>query len=118
MSQLPLSLLARIDAPSVVPSAHITKIKDYREAVRLCWINRRSSGMTKATLGELTGMRPSHITDYLETSNKDRHGTDRRDMPAKYIRAFESVCGNTFVSQFLAFGSKLTVLESMIAAVA
>lgn len=71
--------------------------------------------MTRATLAELTGMRASHITDYFEASPLDKHKNERRDMPAKYIKSFEAVCGNTFVSQFIAHQSQLTVLESMIA---
>jgi hypothetical protein len=60
-------------------------------------------------------MRASHISDYLDPCAIDKHGSDRRDMPAKYIRAFEAVCGNTFVSQFIAFESNLTVMEAVIA---
>lgn len=114
MSQQELHLLARIDAPSVVPAAEIAKIKDYREAVRHCWIHRRVKGMARNTLAELTGMRASHITDYLEETTTDKHGNDRRDMPAKYIKAMESVCGNTFISQFVAYDSSLTVMESLL----
>ena len=118
MSQLPLNLLARIDAPSVVPHSQIAAIGDYREAVRLCWMHRRSAGMTRRTLAELTGMRACLIVDYLHASSVGTDKADRRDMPAKYIKSFEAVCGNTFVSQWIACQSKLTVLEAMIAVAA
>ena len=113
MSQLQLNLLARIDAPSVVPSDQIGSVKDYREAVRLCWAHRRSSGMTRKTLSEITGMRACLIVDYLDASALSRNKVERRDMPAKYIKVFEAVCGNTFVSQFIAYQAQLTVLESL-----
>ena len=111
--QLQLRLFGRIDAPSVVPAVEVAKIRSYREACIACWVNRRVMGMTQATLAELTGMRPSHISDYLCTDSQDKRGDDRREMPAKYLTAFEVAAGNTFVTQWLAMQSKLTVLESL-----
>jgi hypothetical protein len=113
MSQLHLALLARIDAPSVIPYTQIAGVSDYRAAVRLCWMHRRSTGMTRSTLAELTGMRACLIVDYLDPATVSRAGVERRDMPAKYITAMEAVCGNTFISQYIAAQSKLTVLESL-----
>lgn len=115
MSQLQLSLMGRIDAPAVVPQGAIKQIQTYRDAVRASWANRRSKGMTRQTLAELTGMYPQHVSDYLADSEHDRKGKERRDMPAKYIKEFEAVTGNTFVSQWLANQSGLTVMESLIA---
>lgn len=115
MNQLPLlNLLGRLDGPSVVPAAEVAKITSYREAVIACWINRRVSRMSRATLCELTGMRPSHVSDYFNPVGVDRRGHELRDMPAKYVPAFELAAGNTFVSQWLAMQSKLTVLESIV----
>ena len=65
-------------------------------------------------MAELAGMYPSHVTDYLCDTDTDRKGRERRDMPAKYIRDFEAITGNTFVSQFIAHQSKLTILETML----
>lgn len=115
MSQCELGLMGRIDGPAVVPTAAVKLVQSYRDAVRSCWMHRRSKGMTKATLAELSGMYPSHVTDYLCDTDTDRKGRDRRDMPAKYIKDFEAVTGNTFVSQWLAHQSGLTILEAMIA---
>ena len=116
MSQLELKLLGRIDGPSVVPADEINKISSYREACVACWLHRRVKSMTKATLAEVTGMHPSHLSDYLNPSGVDGRGRDLREMPGKYVPAFEHAAGNTFVSQWLAVQSKLTVLEAMIAA--
>jgi hypothetical protein len=115
MSQIDLNLMGRIDGAKAVPHSEVEKIASYRDAVRMSWLHRRAQRMTQTTLAELTGMYPQHVTDYLCDAEKDRHGKDRRDMPAKYIREFESVTGNTFVSQWLAHQSGLTVLESIIA---
>jgi hypothetical protein len=111
--QQSLKLLGRIDGPSVVPTAAVEQIKTYRDAVIACWMYRRVKGMTVASLCEQTGMRPSHVSDYLSGSEKDAKGKDRREMPAKYLPAFERVAGNTFITQWLAMQSKLTVLESI-----
>lgn len=115
MSQLQLSLMGRIDAPAIVPQSAINKVKTYRDAIRASWTHRRSKGMTRQTLAELTGMYPQHVSDYLADEERDRKGKERRDMPAKYIKDFEVVTGNTFVSQWLAQQSGLTVMEAVIA---
>jgi hypothetical protein len=115
MSQLQLNLMGRVDAPSVVPQGAVSKVTTYRGAVRASWANRRSKGMTRQTLAELTGMYAQHVSDYLADSEIDRKGKERRDMPAKYIRDFEVVTGNTFASQWLAQQSGLTVMEGVIA---
>ena len=105
--QLELPLLCRLDAPSVVPDVNIRACASFREAVRLCWALRRSKGMTKRALGESAGMYPPHITDHLSDDDS------RRDLPAKHIKAFEYVCGNTAISQWIAMNAKLTVLEEI-----
>lgn len=110
-----LGLLGRIDSAKAIPHSEVAKVKSYRDAVRLCWLHRRVKGMKKNMLSELTGMYAQHITDYLCDADTDKHGKQRRDLPAKYIKEFEGVTGNTYVSQWLALQSGLTVLESMIA---
>jgi hypothetical protein len=108
--QMSLPLLCRLDGPSVVPDQHIKACASYRDAVRLCWALRRVKEMTTLTLAEKAGLPSNHRSDYL-SDNKDR-----RELPAKYIKAFEYVCGNTAVSQWIALGAKLTVLEEIQAA--
>jgi hypothetical protein len=113
--QLELGMLGRLDGAAAVPQSAVERIESYRDAVRMCWVARRSKGMTRNTLAELAGLYPQHVTDYLAESDTDRQGKPRRDLPAKYIKEFEAVTGNTFVSQWLAHQSGLTVLESVIA---
>lgn len=110
-----IKLHERIEGPAVVPVAYIKGIPSYRDAVRFGWENRQVKNMTQATLAEKTGMRPSHLADYLAASEADEKGKARRDMPAKYIPAFERAVGNTFASQWLAMQAQLTILEAMIA---
>lgn len=113
--QMALSLLGIVEGAKPVAQSKIKDIASYRDAVRASWTHRRSQRMTRATLSELTGMYPQHVSDYLADSDLDRHGKERRDMPAKYIAAFEAVTGNTYVSQWIAQQSGLTVLEGVIA---
>lgn len=108
--------MGRVDGPSVVPHVVMMQVKSYRAAVCLCWMHRRTKAMTKATLAEFTGMRPSHLGDYLSLAECDKRGRELREMPAKYLPAFEALMGNTFASQWLAMQSKLTILESIIPA--
>lgn len=113
--QLELKLMGRVDAPSAVAASDVAKVCTYRQAVCIAWANRRVKGMTNTTLCELTGMRPSHVSDYLNWQEFDKKGRDLRDMPSKYIKAFESAVGNTLVSQWVAMEAGLTVLEGVMA---
>lgn len=111
MDQIPLRLLCRLDAPSVVPPGVIARIHSYREAVRFCWANRRRSKMTKAMLAEEAGLYPPHVTCYLaDPALLRKH---KRDLPGESIAAFQRVCGNTAISQWLALQAQLTVLEEL-----
>jgi hypothetical protein len=107
MEQLPLRLLCRLDAPSVVPPKTIAQCKTYREAVRLCWDLRRVTTMTQQRLAEEAGLYAPHVTCYL------RDGKRQRDLPGWAVRGFEWVCGNTAISQWHAQQAKLTCLEEM-----
>ena len=109
-AQMQLPLLCRLDAPRVVPPSLIAKCKTYRDAVRLCWMLRRVVNMTRATLAERVGLYAPHVTCYL---NDDVSEERRRDLPAWAIPEFEIACDNTAISQWLAAGSKLTVVEEM-----
>ena len=115
MSQIDLPIIGVLEGAKALPHSAIASVNTYRDAVRMCWINRRVKGMTQQSLAEQSGMYPQHVTDYLNEQATDRHGKERREMPAKYIRAFEAVTGNTFVSQWVAYQSGLTVLQGLIA---
>lgn len=115
MPLLKITLMPRSDAPAVAPASLIAKIKSYRGAIRVSWQMRTVKNMTKAGLCERTGMRASHLSDYLNEQEFDEKGRELRDMPAKYIPAFEQAVGNSFASQWLASQSQLTVLEAQIA---
>ena len=105
--QLALPLLCRIDGPSVVPASHIKACASYRKAVRLCWALRRVKAMTSLHLAEQAGFPANHRSDYLSDDE------EKRELPAKYIKAFEYACGNTAVSQWIASNARLTVLEEV-----
>lgn len=107
MEQIPLTLLCRLDAPSVVPSKHIAELRSYREAVQLCWQLRRVRNMTQVRLAEEAGLYPAHVTCYL------REGKHKRDLPGSGVRGFQLACGNTAISQWLALQGQLTVLEEI-----
>lgn len=107
MEQLPLRLLCRLDAPSVVPPHAIAACKTYREAVKLCWELRRVRDMTQATLAEHCGTYPSHVTCYL------RDGPKLRDLPGWGVKGFEFACGNTAITQWHNAQAQLTCVEEM-----
>jgi hypothetical protein len=111
MDQLQLNLLGRIDGAYSVPWDEVEKLTSYREAVRACWLHRRSQRMTQATLCELTGLHPNHIPDYFAESELTEKRHPRRDMPARYVPKFEAVCGNTYVSQWMQLASHQAIAE-------
>lgn len=108
LTQLELPLLCRLDAPSVVPPQHLRGVTSYRQAVLVCWSLRRdrSAGAQSACARHI-GSPVSHMSAYLSDDENER------DMPAKRVRAFEAWCGNTAISQWIAMGASLTVLEEM-----
>lgn len=94
----------------VVPPQVVMGIKDYRHACRMAWKLRRVRNLTRRSLAEQAGLYAPHVTDYFSQHEA------RRELPARYVAAVESVLGNTVISQWLAQQSKLTVLEEMQAA--
>ena len=109
MDQREFPLLGRLDAPSAVPNQWIRQAKTYRQAVRLAWELRRVRNLTKQALATEADLTPQHVSDYLAADDKPQ----RRDLPADAVARFESVVGNTLVSQWLASQSQLSVLEEM-----
>jgi hypothetical protein len=109
MDQREFPLMGRLDAPSAVPNQWIRAARTYRHAVRLAWQLRRVQGMTRQQLATEAELYPQHVTDYLSPDDKP----SRRDLPAHKVAQFESVVGNTLVSQWLASQSRLTVLEEL-----
>jgi hypothetical protein len=105
-TQMQLPLLCRLDGPSVLPPQTLASVGSYRQAVALCWSLRhdRADGAQSAC-ARFIGAQVSHMSSYLADCDK------QRDMPAKFVHAFEVWCGNTAITQFLARGSKLTVAE-------
>lgn len=103
--QLQLPMLTWYEGPQLVASDVVRTATSYRDAVRACWNLRTRRNLTRRQLAEETGMLPSHISDYLHDD------PERRDMPAKYIKATEAACGNRFISQWIAWNSELPVLE-------
>jgi hypothetical protein len=108
MEQLPLRLLCRLDAPSILPHTAVAQCKTYRDAVRLCWDNRKVRNMTMRLLAERAGLYPPHVSQYLRTE-----GRHLRDLPGDKVRAFEAACDNAAVSQWHAMQGQLTVLEEL-----
>ncbi len=112
MVQLEFPLLARMNAPAVAHPFYVNQCKTYRQAVRLAWAMRRVHLMTQRQLAAEATLRPQLVSDYLHADDKPY----RRDLPGELIAAFETVVGNTLVSQWIAHRSQLTVLEEMTAA--
>lgn len=106
--QLELPLLCRIDAPSVLHPDRIAAIGSYREAVQVCWALRhdKAAGAHSACARHI-GAQVSHMSSYLSDE------PDQRDMPAKFIKAFQAWCGNSAISQYLAREAQLSVTEEV-----
>lgn len=109
MEERELALIGRMDGPRAVPMQTVALCNTYREAVRMAWGLRRVEKMTQAMLAVYAELTPQHISDYFAEDDKPT----RRDLPADAISRFESVVGNTLVSQWVAARSRLTVVEEI-----
>lgn len=107
--------MPRLDAPAVAPTSIIQMITSYRLAVHVSWKMRSIVNMSQRGLCERTGMRPSHLSHYLNDAEVNERGIPYRNMPAQNIPEFEKAVGNTFITQWLCAQSMLTVLEAQIA---
>jgi hypothetical protein len=110
MEQLRLPMLTVYEGPKLVDIELVRAIPTYRAAVRACWMLRTRRSLTQALIAEETGCYASHVTDYVSGSE------DKRELPAKWIAAFEGSCGNRLISQWLAFQANLTIMEQFIPA--
>lgn len=95
MQQLELNMLTVYEGPVLVDSALVAGCATYRDAVRLCWAQRRRLSLRRAQLAEEAGLYRSHVTDYLSDQE------NKRELPAKKIDLVERACGNRAISQWL-----------------
>ena len=102
-------LLARMEAPAVVPVELMRTVKTYRQACRLAWQLRRVRNLTFRQLAAEAGLIYQHVGDYFNDDDKPM----RRDLPGDAVQAIEAVLGNTAISQWHAGRAQLTVLEEM-----
>jgi hypothetical protein len=105
--QLKLPMLTYVDGPVLVDERLVRACGSYREAVRQCWEHRTRRNLKRATLAEDVGLHPPHVTDYLHADNT------RRDLPAKYVEAFEVSCGNRFITQWFAWRANCTLTDQL-----
>jgi hypothetical protein len=103
--QLRLPMLTCYDGPALVDERLVRSCTSFRAAVRMCWEMRTRRSLTRRELALEVGIHPPHVTDYL---NAD---ASRRELPAKYIEAFEVSCGNFFITQWFAWRAQLTVVD-------
>lgn len=108
-NQLQLPLLARLDGPAVVNRDIVRQAHTYREACRLAWQLRRARHLSQRQLACEIDVPYQHVSDYLNRDDKP----GRRDLPGRAVHAFESVVGNTLLSQWHAMQAELTVLEEL-----
>jgi hypothetical protein len=112
--QMELGLIGCINEAGVVKHSEIVKINDYREAVRMCWIHRRVQRMTQETLAEkIEGMYASHVSDYLNVNEFTDSGRKRRSLPGEFIKEFQAICGNKFITQWMVWQEEMNLLQSL-----
>lgn len=107
--QAEFPLLARMEAPSVVPPELMRTAKTYRDACRLAWQLRRVRNLTYRQLAAEAGLIHQHVGDYFNADDAKR----RRDLPGDAVAAVEWTLGNTAISQWHAARARLTVLEEL-----
>ena len=106
--QLQLPMLTYYAGPRLVPVDVLAGITSYRAAVRMCWMLRTRSSLSKRVLAEEAGLYASHVTDYLSELES------KRELPAKHVPAMEVACGNRVITQWLVRQANLTIVEQFI----
>jgi DNA-binding transcriptional regulator LsrR (DeoR family) len=106
--QLPLPMLTVYEGPHFIDAELVRACATYRAAVRACWHLRTRRGLTQRQLAEEVGLYASHVTDYIAACD------DKRELPAKYINAFEIACGNRAITQWHAQRAHVTILEQFL----
>lgn len=106
--QLNLPMITYYEGPRLISQEVLSAVLTYRDAVRVCWDLRTRRQLARRTLAEEANLYASHVSDYLSEDDS------KRELPAKHIAAFEVVCGNRAISQWLAKQAHLTILEQFI----
>jgi ribosome-binding protein aMBF1 (putative translation factor) len=101
--------------PGFLPQQYIALCKDYRDAVRLAWVARRSKGMLHRTLAERAELYASHVSEYLADKPVNENGKKYRNLPAEKIDLFEAAVGNKVITQWKVQTAGLTIMEEVIA---
>lgn len=95
--------------PQPVPTTLLAMAKTYREACRYS-LALSPLKRTYRSVAEIGGFTYQHVTDWFNADDKPT----RRPLPAHCIPRYEcDVVMNTFLSQWLARQSGLTVLEEL-----
>lgn len=106
--QLSLPMLTVYTGPRLIDPDIVTAVRTYREAVCACWDMRTRRNLTRRVLADEAQLYASHVSDYLSIDDC------KRELPARYINAFEIACGNRMVSQWLAAQAQLTIMEQFV----
>lgn len=90
-----LALLAELKQPAPVPAETLASFGDSEEVAIKCaiawaWRERRVRAMSGRRGAELMGMKHSHFSNML---------AGKKYLPVQKINAFESIVGNTAVTQ-------------------
>src|SRR5688572_12150023 len=114
--QKQLPFLTHYDGPRLLPLADIVTCRTYREAVLLCHLRATRKTLPQLLIANEVNelvkhghrMRSSHLTEYLSSD------VERREMPARFIQAFECVMGNRAITQWQTMHAGLHHVEQYI----
>lgn len=123
--QLALPMLTLYEGPKLLPLAVIATAHTFRQAVLLCQLHATRKKLSQARIcddvNELMDqqavaagipagprMRSSHLTEYLSASDTSR------DMPARFVPAFEIVMGNRAITQWQTMAAGLHHYEQLL----
>ena len=107
-TQLALPMLSVYSAPVFVATQTVAICDTWRSAVRMAYELRQRRQMTRKQLAEEVGCWPSHLTDYLCAEPRPR------ELPARFVAAFEVAVGNRLLSQWLTRQCQLTLVEEIL----
>lgn len=94
MIQRTIPLMGEIRPPRDLPAALIESCETKEDAIRLCWSMRRDKSMTMTKAAERMDLSKGQLSKIIDGYSGMRGNQER---------AFQFICGNRAITQFLAW---------------
>lgn len=89
--QRQIVVLGAIEEPEWLSDILISRLRNERDAIILCWTKRRRKALTVRQAAEEIGIQPSHFSNIL---------SGQKYLPHDFRIRFQQLCGNWAIRQY------------------